>query len=183
MPHREGPASILRCADAFARNCNGGQRTGRGARNAPARRGGARLLRGARRRPRRSRELPRAAEGASRAGTRAGGRSLLGDPAAGARSPRRGRGSERDCAGGRGVRRRGGGGREGGGGVGVAVGGGGQIATDLLDIQAGGTSQDLLNGKHTLPVVHALTTVAGQERKRLRKLLSDARESPDRHDA
>ena len=44
-------------------------------------------------------------------------------------------------------------------------------------------SPDLVGGKRTLPVVHALSTLATDERARLERLLDDARHSSDAHAA
>ena len=57
-----------------------------------------------------------------------------------------------------------------------------QLITDVWDIWANETSRDLLNGKRTLPVVHALCVLRGKQRERLRGLLAAARESEEHHD-
>ncbi|HKH11563.1 MAG TPA: polyprenyl synthetase family protein [Rubrobacter sp.] len=57
-----------------------------------------------------------------------------------------------------------------------------QLITDVWDIWANETSRDLLNGKRTLPVVHALCVLQGKQRERLRGLLAAARESGEHHD-
>jgi geranylgeranyl diphosphate synthase, type I len=57
-----------------------------------------------------------------------------------------------------------------------------QIIDDVWDIWGEDTSRDLLNGKRTLPIVHALSTLQGEQRERLQKLLAAARESPKHHD-
>jgi geranylgeranyl diphosphate synthase, type I len=57
-----------------------------------------------------------------------------------------------------------------------------QLMNDAWDIWGEGVSQDLLNGKRTLPIVHALSTLRGEQRERLRKLLGAARESAEHHD-
>lgn len=46
----------------------------------------------------------------------------------------------------------------------------------------GENSPDLLNGKRTLPIVHALYTLRGESRKRLQELLELVREGAERHD-
>lgn len=56
-----------------------------------------------------------------------------------------------------------------------------QLISDIWDIWGEGTSQDLLNGRRTIPVVHALTTLRGEQRERLQKLLAVARESVEHH--
>lgn len=57
-----------------------------------------------------------------------------------------------------------------------------QLVSDVWDLWSPGASRDLLNGKRTLPVVHALQTLRGEKRERLRGLLVEARESGDHHD-
>ena len=57
-----------------------------------------------------------------------------------------------------------------------------QLMTDLWDIWGGGASQDLSNGRRTLPVVHALSTLPEEERGRLRGLLAAAAESSGHQD-
>lgn len=57
-----------------------------------------------------------------------------------------------------------------------------QICTDVWDIWKGESSPDLLNGKRTLPIVHALYTSRGESRKRLQDLLKAVREGARRHD-
>jgi geranylgeranyl pyrophosphate synthase len=57
-----------------------------------------------------------------------------------------------------------------------------QLVSDVWDIWAEDCSQDLLNGKRTLPIVHALSVLRGEQRKRLQKLLAAARESAAHHD-
>ena len=57
-----------------------------------------------------------------------------------------------------------------------------QLINDAKDIWGDKRSQDLLNGKRTLPIVHALSTLHGEQRKRLQRLLRAARESPKHHD-
>jgi geranylgeranyl pyrophosphate synthase len=57
-----------------------------------------------------------------------------------------------------------------------------QLVNDAQDIWGEECGQDLLNGKRTLPLVHALSTLGGEQRERLRKLLAAARESTEHHD-
>jgi geranylgeranyl diphosphate synthase, type I len=57
-----------------------------------------------------------------------------------------------------------------------------QLINDAQDIWGDKCGQDLLNGKRTLPIVHALSTLRGQQRERLQKLLAAARESAEHHD-
>ena len=57
-----------------------------------------------------------------------------------------------------------------------------QLITDVWDIWVNEPSRDLLNGKRTLPIVHALCVLRGEERERLVGLLAAARESSERHD-
>ena len=57
-----------------------------------------------------------------------------------------------------------------------------QLINDVWDIWAEDGGQDLLNGKRTLPIVHALSTLRGEQRERLQKLLAAARESAEHHD-
>jgi geranylgeranyl pyrophosphate synthase len=57
-----------------------------------------------------------------------------------------------------------------------------QLINDAQDIWAEDLSRDLLNGKRTLPIVHALSTLRGEQRERLEKLLASARESAEQHD-
>jgi geranylgeranyl diphosphate synthase type I len=57
-----------------------------------------------------------------------------------------------------------------------------QLINDVWDIWGEDTSRDLLNGKRTLPIVHALSTLQGEQRERLQKLLAAARESAEHHD-
>jgi geranylgeranyl diphosphate synthase type I len=56
-----------------------------------------------------------------------------------------------------------------------------QLCSDVGDIWGEGISQDLLNGKRTLPVVHALYVLRGASRERLQELLGAARESAGCH--
>ena len=57
-----------------------------------------------------------------------------------------------------------------------------QLINDVWGIWGEEPSRDLLNGKRTLPVVHALFTLQGEQRERLQKLLTLARESVEHHD-
>jgi hypothetical protein len=57
-----------------------------------------------------------------------------------------------------------------------------QLINDVWGIWGENTSRDLLNGKRTLPIVHALSTLQGEQCERLRKLLAAARESSEPHD-
>jgi geranylgeranyl diphosphate synthase type I len=57
-----------------------------------------------------------------------------------------------------------------------------QLINDVWDIWGEDTSRDLLNGKRTLPIVHALSTLRGEQRERLQNLLAVARESAEHHD-
>jgi len=57
-----------------------------------------------------------------------------------------------------------------------------QLINDAQDIWGHKRGQDLSNGKRTLPVVHALSTLRGERRERLQKLLAAARESREHHD-
>jgi geranylgeranyl diphosphate synthase type I len=57
-----------------------------------------------------------------------------------------------------------------------------QLINDVWGIWGEGTSQDLLNGRRTFPIVHALSTLRGEQREQLRKLLALARESAEHHD-
>lgn len=57
-----------------------------------------------------------------------------------------------------------------------------QLKNDVWGIWGDGASQDLLNGRRTLPIVHALSALRGEQRERLRKLLAVARESAEHHD-
>jgi geranylgeranyl pyrophosphate synthase len=56
-----------------------------------------------------------------------------------------------------------------------------QLINDAQDLWSGDCSQDLLNGKRTLPIGHALSTLRGEQRERLQKLLAAARESAEHH--
>jgi geranylgeranyl pyrophosphate synthase len=57
-----------------------------------------------------------------------------------------------------------------------------QLINDAKDIWGDERGQDLLNGKRTLPVVHALSTLRGERRERLLQLLAAARGSRKHHD-
>ena len=56
-----------------------------------------------------------------------------------------------------------------------------QLINDVWGIWGEHASRDLLNGKRTLPIVYALSTLRGEQRTRLRKLLATARESAEHH--
>jgi geranylgeranyl pyrophosphate synthase len=64
---------------------------------------------------------------------------------------------------------------------GLCLGAARQICTDVLDIWKGENSPDLRNGKRTLPIVHALSTLRGESRERLQDLLRGAREGAESH--
>ena len=57
-----------------------------------------------------------------------------------------------------------------------------QLINDAWDIWGKAESQDLLNGKRTLPIVHALFVLRGEQRERLQNSLAVARESAEHHD-
>jgi geranylgeranyl diphosphate synthase type I len=57
-----------------------------------------------------------------------------------------------------------------------------QFINDAKDIWGDKPGHDLLNGKRTLPIVHALSTLRGEQRERLQKLLRAAREFTEHHD-
>jgi geranylgeranyl diphosphate synthase, type I len=57
-----------------------------------------------------------------------------------------------------------------------------QLINDVWSIWGENASRDLLNGKRTLPIVYALSTLRGEQCKRLRKLLATARQSAEHHD-
>jgi geranylgeranyl pyrophosphate synthase len=57
-----------------------------------------------------------------------------------------------------------------------------QFVNDAQDIWGDECGRDLSNGKRTLPIVHALSTLSGERRERLRELLAAARESTEHHD-
>jgi geranylgeranyl diphosphate synthase, type I len=65
---------------------------------------------------------------------------------------------------------------------GLCLGTASQICSDIGDIWGEGISQDLLNGKRTLPIVHALYALPGASRERLQELLRVARKSAEYHD-
>lgn len=56
-----------------------------------------------------------------------------------------------------------------------------QLINDVQGIWGEDVSQDLFNGRRTLPVVHALSTLRGEQREKLRKLLALSRESAEHH--
>jgi geranylgeranyl pyrophosphate synthase len=51
-----------------------------------------------------------------------------------------------------------------------------QLINDVSDIWGEVESQDLLNGKRTLPIAHALSVLRGKQRERLQNLLAAAHE-------
>ncbi len=57
-----------------------------------------------------------------------------------------------------------------------------QLISDVWGIWGEDASRDLLNGKRTLPIVYALSTLPGEQCKQLRKLLVAACESAEHHD-
>jgi geranylgeranyl pyrophosphate synthase len=57
-----------------------------------------------------------------------------------------------------------------------------QLINDAQDIWGHKRGQDLSNGKRTLPILHALSTLSGDRRERLHKLLAAARVSMEHHD-
>jgi geranylgeranyl pyrophosphate synthase len=57
-----------------------------------------------------------------------------------------------------------------------------QLRSDVWDIWGAEISQDLINGKCTLPVIHAMSTLQETSRGRLQELLRVARESAEHHD-
>jgi geranylgeranyl pyrophosphate synthase len=57
-----------------------------------------------------------------------------------------------------------------------------QLINDAQDIWGHKRGHDLSNGKRTFPVVHALSTLRGEEHERLQKLLATARGSTHHHD-
>ena len=65
---------------------------------------------------------------------------------------------------------------------GLCLGTASQICSDIEDIWSEGISRDLLNGKRTLPIVHALYALRGASRERLHELLRVARKSAEYHD-
>jgi geranylgeranyl diphosphate synthase type I len=67
-------------------------------------------------------------------------------------------------------------------GFGLCLGIAKQLMNDVSGIWGEDTSRDLLGGKRTLPIVYALSTLQGEQRERLQKLLAVARESAEHHD-
>src|SRR5919107_5731734 len=57
-----------------------------------------------------------------------------------------------------------------------------QLMNDAQDIWGHRRGQDLSNGKRTLPIIHALSTLRGEARERLRMLLAASRESAEHHE-
>jgi geranylgeranyl diphosphate synthase, type I len=57
-----------------------------------------------------------------------------------------------------------------------------QLINDVWGIWGENTSQDLLNGKRTFPVIYALSTLHEEQRDQLHRLLAIARESAEYHD-
>jgi geranylgeranyl pyrophosphate synthase len=57
-----------------------------------------------------------------------------------------------------------------------------QLINDAQDIWGHKRGQDLSNGKRTLPIVHALSTLRGERRERLQMLLAASRASAEHHD-
>jgi geranylgeranyl pyrophosphate synthase len=57
-----------------------------------------------------------------------------------------------------------------------------QLINDVWGIWGEGASQDLLNGRRTFPIVHALSTLRGEQREQLQRQLTVARESTEHHD-
>jgi geranylgeranyl diphosphate synthase type I len=57
-----------------------------------------------------------------------------------------------------------------------------QFINDAQDIWGDKGARDLLNGKRTLPIVYALSTLRGERLRLLRKLLEASRESTEHHD-
>ena len=68
------------------------------------------------------------------------------------------------------------------GAFGLCLGAGAQIGSDLGDIFDPGGSRDLLNGKLTLPIVHALTVLKDRDREAFLRLLDSARQSIEPHE-
>ena len=58
-----------------------------------------------------------------------------------------------------------------------------QLINDMHGVWSEAASQDLLNGRPTFPIVHALTVLDADRRGRLLRLLALARESEEHHDA
>jgi geranylgeranyl diphosphate synthase, type I len=67
------------------------------------------------------------------------------------------------------------------GAFGLCFGTASQIYSDVWDIWGGEISTDLLNGKRTLPVVHALSALQGESHEQLQGLLRAARGSAECH--
>ena len=65
---------------------------------------------------------------------------------------------------------------------GLCLGTAAQICTDVRDIWKRENGMDLLNGKRTLPIVHALHTLRGESRQRLQELLRAVQEGDERHE-
>jgi geranylgeranyl pyrophosphate synthase len=57
-----------------------------------------------------------------------------------------------------------------------------QLVNDVWGIWGEDVSRDLLDGKRTLPIVNALSTLQGERSERLQKLLVAARQSTEHHD-
>jgi geranylgeranyl diphosphate synthase, type I len=57
-----------------------------------------------------------------------------------------------------------------------------QLINDAWDIWGEGASQDLFNGRRTLPVVYALSVMREERREQLQRLLVLSRESAEHHD-
>jgi geranylgeranyl diphosphate synthase, type I len=56
-----------------------------------------------------------------------------------------------------------------------------QLINDVQGIWGEDVSQDLFNGRRTLPVVHALSTLRGEQREELLRLLALSRQSAEHH--
>jgi geranylgeranyl diphosphate synthase, type I len=57
-----------------------------------------------------------------------------------------------------------------------------QLVNDVWGIWGEDVSRDLSGGKRTLPIVYALSSLRGERRERLQKLLVAARETTEQHD-
>ena len=57
-----------------------------------------------------------------------------------------------------------------------------QLINDVWGIWGEDASRDLLEGKRTFPIVYALSTLEGEQREQLQRLLAVARESVEHHD-
>jgi geranylgeranyl pyrophosphate synthase len=57
-----------------------------------------------------------------------------------------------------------------------------QLINDMWGMWGEATSFDLLNGKRTFPIVHALSALRGEQRQQLQRLLAVARDSAERHE-